>query len=511
MRCKIEGCTVKSAVFGLKGSNDKYCKTHKTSEMIDFVNKKCNHNTCEKTPSYGIIGGKPIVCGQHKTSEMIELVKKKCKNCNTRASFGLKGGKIEYCVEHKTPEMIDLANKKCKFEPCNKQPWFGIKGNIALFCATHKTSEMVDLKSKKCEKCNTKPTFNLKGQKPRFCLAHKETNMINVMGKKCSNKDCDKIPTFGEKGKKATFCKEHKLDNMVDVLNKQCKNNDCNKRANFDIKGGNGKFCFVHKTSDMVDVRHRKCVECGQRDCYGKPGKPTSHCSIHRKAGMIRNSNSKCKSPKCKESAIYGKNLIPTYCETHKNADDINFVERECVSCNLIMILDDNNKCEYCNPESFKTIRLIKQNALMDYLDANNLKGDSTDKIVNGGSCGLERPDRVFDFGDKIVILECDEYQHKNRQCVCEQSRMVNLGQSYGGIPVYFIRWNPDDYKQPNSDKKPDTVLQRHKLVKEFIKDIKQNKLNLPIALVSAFYMYYDEWSGLNNNNWEIITALENM
>lgn len=511
MRCKIEGCTVKSAVFGLKGSNDKYCKTHKTSEMIDFVNKKCNHNTCDTQPRYGIIGGKPIVCSQHKTSEMVDLTTKLCKKCNIKPSFGLKGGKIEYCVEHKTPEMIDLANKKCKFEPCNKQPWFGIKGNIALFCATHKTSEMVDLKSKKCEKCNTKPTFNLKGQKPRFCLAHKETNMINVMGKKCSNKDCDKIPTFGEKGKKATYCKEHKLDNMVDVLNKQCKNNDCNKRANFNIKGGNGKFCFVHKTSDMVDVRHRKCVECGQRDYYGKPGKPTSHCAIHRKAGMIRNSNSKCKSPKCKESAIYGKNLIPTYCEIHKNVDDINFVERECVSCNLIMILDDNNKCEYCNPDSFKTIRLIKQNALMDYLDANNLKGDSTDKIVNGGSCGLERPDRVFDFGDKIVILECDEYQHKNRQCVCEQSRMVNLGQSYGGIPVYFIRWNPDDYKQLNSDKKPDTVLQRHKLVKEFIKDIKQNKLNLPIALVSAFYMYYDEWSGLNNNNWEIITALENM
>ena len=220
-------------------------------------------------------------------------------------------------------------------------------------------------------------------------------------------------------------------------------------------------------------------------------------------------SSSNCKSSNCKESAIYGKNFLPTYCETHKNDDDINFVERECISCNLIMILDDNNKCEYCNPESFKFIRLIKQNALMDYSNANDLKGESTDKIVNGGSCGKERPDRVYDFGDKIVILECDEYQHKNRQCVCEQTRMVNLGQSYGGIPVYFIRWNPDDYKQPNTDKKPDTILQRHKLVKDFIKDIKNNKLKLPVALVSAFYMYYDDWERLNNDNWEIITALE--
>ena len=509
MRCKTEGCTVKSAVFGLKDSIDKYCNIHKTSEMINLVSKKCNHESCNKTPSYGSPGDKPTVCGQHKTSVMVELTKIKCKQCNTRASFGLKGGKVEYCVEHKTPEMIDLANKKCMFESCNKQPTFGIKGYTPLFCIEHKTLEMVDLKSKKCDKCDTKPTFNLKGKKPRFCLAHKEPNMINVVNNKCNHKDCDKIPIFGEKGKKATYCKEHKKNNMVDVYNKQCKFDNCTKRPNFDIKGGNGKFCFEHKTNEMVDVRHRKCVECDQRDYYGKPGKPTTHCFKHRKIGMIRNSNSKCKSPKCKEPALYGKNFVPIYCETHKNADDINFVERECVSCNLVMILDDNNKCEYCNPESFKFIRLIKQNALMDYLDANNLKGESTDKIVNGGSCGKERPDRVYDFGDKIIILECDEYQHKNMLCVCEQTRMVNLGQSYGGIPVYFIRWNPDDYKQPNADKKPDTILQRHKLVKDFIKDIKNNKLKLPVALVSAFYMYYDDWECLNNDNWEIITALE--
>jgi hypothetical protein len=509
MRCKTEGCIKRNASFGLKGSNDKYCKTHKTSEMINVVSKKCNHNSCEKTPRYGLTGGKPTVCGQHKTLEMVELTKKKCEKCNTRASFGLKEGKRQFCVQHKTSEMIDLANKKCNYESCNKQPWFGIKGDIAVCCVTHKTTEMVDLKSKKCEKCDKNPTFGLKNKNARFCLVHKEPNMINVTNKKCSNKDCEKRPIFGLKGKKASHCKEHKEANMVDVLNKQCKNDNCTKRPNFDIKGGTGILCFEHKTNDMVDVRHRKCIECNQRDSYGKPGKPTTHCATHRKTGMIRNSNSKCKSPKCKEFAIYGKNLIPTYCETHKNADDINFVERECVSCNLIMILDDNNKCEYCNPESFKFIRLIKQNALMDYLDANNLKGDSTDKIVNDGSCGKERPDRVYDFGDKIVILECDEYQHKYRQCVCEQTRMVNLGQSYGGIPVYFIRWNPDDYKQHNTDKKPDTILQRHKLVKDFIKDIKNNKLKLPEALVSAFYMYYDDWDCLNNDNWEIITALE--
>ena len=542
MRCHTIGCTIKNADFGLKSDSDRYCRKHKTSEMVRLIGKKCvdcdktpkfglkggkpnycsDHKTtemvsltgskcekCDKPPRYNIKGGKAKFCGDHKTKDMIDLTKKRCEKCDTKPSFGLQGGQVQFCFKHKTIEMIDLVNKKCKFDSCNKQPTFGIKGNRALFCIDHKTNDMVDVNGKKCEKCDINPSFGNKNEKARFCLAHKEPNMINVENKKCKFNLCEKIPTFGKKGERATHCKEHKEDNMVDVLNKQCSNDNCTKRPSFDIKGGNGKFCFEHKTDVMVDVRHRKCIECDQRDHYGKPGKKTTHCATHKTIGMIRNSNSKCKSPKCKESAIYGKNFNPTYCETHKNDDDINFVERECVSCNLIMILDDNNKCEYCNPESFKSIRLIKQNALMNYLDANGLKGESTDKIVNGGSCGKERPDRVYDFGDKIVILECDEYQHKNMQCVCEQTRMVNLGQSYGGIPVYFIRWNPDDYKQVNTTVKPDTILQRHKLVKDFIKDIKGNKLKLPVALVSAFYMYYDGWERLNNENWEIITALE--
>jgi hypothetical protein len=49
----------------------------------------------------------------------------------------------------------------------------------------------------------------------------------------------------------------------------------------------------------------------------------------------------------------------------------------------------------------------------MDSLDARDLKGDSTDKIVEGGICGKERPDRIYDLGDKIIVLECDEHQHR--------------------------------------------------------------------------------------------------
>jgi hypothetical protein len=222
---------------------------------------------------------------------------------------------------------------------------------------------------------------------------------------------------------------------------------------------------------------------------------------------MIRKPNAKCSEKSCKEPAIWGSNWAPKHCETHKTQDEMNLVERACASCGLIYILDNNDKCEMCNPESWATARLAKQNALMDYLDVRNLNGLSTDTTIDSGLCGKERPDRVYDFTDKIVVLECDEHQHRERACVCEQTRMINIGQSFGGTPVYFIRWNPDDYSPENNRKQPELLAKRHKLVGDLISDIKNGKAILPIALVSVIYLYYDDWSCLADEKWSVLLS----
>ena len=177
---------------------------------------------------------------------------------------------------------------------------------------------------------------------------------------------------------------------------------------------------------------------------------------------------------------------------------------------NLLYILDNTNKCENCNPDSWLKARLAKQNALMDYLNIRELRGLSTDTSIDSGICGRERPDRVYDFGDKILILECDENQHRERACTCEQIRMVNIGQSFGGVPVYFIRWNPDDYQPSDNSKKQEVLKKRHKLCGDVISDIKNVKITLPSALVSAIYLYYDGWSSFVDETWKIITPLVN-
>ena len=83
---------------------------------------------------------------------------------------------------------------------------------------------------------------------------------------------------------------------------------------------------------------------------------------------------------------------------------------------------------------------------------------------------------------------------------------MVNIGQSFGGIPVYFIRWNPDGYS--TEKKEPQPIPKRYKLVADLLNDIKNNKYSLPVALVSAFYMYYDGWRSLKDEEWMILTPM---
>ena len=397
-----------------------------------------------------------------------------CINCQKRASFNVVGSKVGlYCSGHKTPEMVDVKSKKCKHSGCQCQPNFNITGSkVGLFCASHKTPEMVDVRNRKCQHpgCQSQPAFNVIGSKVGlYCAIHKTPEMVDVKSKKCQHPGCDKVsPVFNIIGSKV------------------------------------GLYCPIHKTPEMVNVVSKLCQHpgCDIRTRYGIPGKSPTHCAKHREVDMIRRPNSKCIS--CKELAVYGINLKPRHCEIHKVDEDINLTERECVSCGLLYVLDKDNRCENCNPEAFARVALAKQNALMAYLDVHGHPGTTVDdRIIDGGVCGKERPDRVIDLGDKILVVECDENQHKERACSCEQARMVNIAQSFGGVPIYFIRWNPDNYKTEKKKQVP--LNQRYTLLSELLIAIKSCKHVVPTGLVSVIYMFFDGWEGrvsMAESNW---------
>ena len=253
----------------------------------------------------------------------------------------------------------------------------------------------------------------------------------------------------------------------------------------------------------MINVVNKYCETdaCKILPSYGRPGNSVNFCAKHKQIGMIVKPNPKCWNKTCKEKAIWGRSFKLVHCPAHKQPGETNMVEARCVKCALPSVLDPTGHCEYCNPEAFETGRLAKQNALMDFLDMQGLQGETTDRLVDGGECGKERPDRVYDFGDKMLILECDENQHKDRPCLCEQTRMVNLGQAFGGIRVYFLRWNPDEYKGGNA-----ALSTRYKLVAALIKDIRDGRHPVPETLTACKYLYFDGWKGLAAENWNILS-----
>jgi hypothetical protein len=441
---------------------------------------------------------------------MVDVKHKRClsQGCNSHPVFDLPGGKGQFCKTHSTAEMIDVKNKRCASQECDSHPVFDLPGGKGRFCKKHKTAEMIDVKSKRCasQGCNSRPTFDLPGGTGRFCKKHKTEEMVNIKNKRCTSQGCNLYPVFDLLGGTGCFCKAHSTIEMIDVKSKRCATQGCNSQPAFDLPGGKGSFCKTHKTSDMIDVKHKRCVsqDCHTRAYYGRPGHLVTHCHPHRLPGMIRRPNGKCTG--CKQPALYGTHFIPRHCEVHREEEDQNLVEQECVSCHLVMVLGEDQRCEYCHPETFQTARLAKQNALMAYLDHRDLKGTSTDTIVNQGDCGKERPDRVYELPDRVIILECDEHQHRDRACVCEQTRMVNISQGYGGTPVSFIRWNPDDYSHAQEKKLPESITKRYKLVGDLIRDMIQGRTLLPATLLSAIYLYYDEWDGLANEPWKILS-----
>ena len=512
--CNNKDCK-KIAYFNIIGGKGKWCSAHKEPGMIDVKSKKCEHNGCGKNPNYNIPSGKPKYCSEHKLPGMINVKSKQCEHtgCNKVPNFNIVGNPGKYCNEHKLVGMINVLTKRCEHSGCEIiSPSFNFAGGSGILCNEHKLHGMINVRSDKCEYngCEKIPYFDLPSGKGRFCVTHKEVGMVDVKSKKCEFIGCNIRPTFGIDGEKSKFCNSHKTIDMIDVTSRRCKNDDCEYRPIFDIIGGIGRFCSIHKTPEMVNIKQRLCEydNCKIRVSYGNPGNLTSRCYGHRLPGMIRRPNGKC--IRCKQLALYGVNYIPRHCEQHKTEDDQNLIERNCISCNLVMILNNENKCEYCVPELFQRTRLAKQNTLMSYLDFRGLPGTSTDVTINHGECGLERPDRVYEMSEYVLILECDENQHKERQCSCEQLRMVNIGQSFGGLPVYFIRWNPDDYIPFNDSDKPEILSKRHKLVGDFIESILNGIIQLPKdSLVSAFYMYYNDWSTITNEKWITITALE--
>ena len=192
-KCIIEDCN-KQASFGLK--DDKiatHCKSHKSEEMVDVVNKKCLE--CDKIPLYNFKGVKPgIYCNTHKKAEMVNVRHRYCieKGCNTQASFSDQGKPPKYCFLHKKENMNMPYFNQCQEKDCTDRAYFNDPNKAGKkFCKKHKLDGMI---------------------------------AINLI---CNFKDCLISANYNYEGEKAIYCSNHRLDGMINVKDPHCKTPFC--------------------------------------------------------------------------------------------------------------------------------------------------------------------------------------------------------------------------------------------------------------------------------------------
>jgi hypothetical protein len=524
--CEICGINAIYNIEGLKWG--RFCKTHKDINMLNVRNKKCIYTDCKTIPFYNKEGETtPLYCNIHKENGMVDVKSKKCiySGCKTKPTYNKEGEtKGIYCSIHKETDMVDVKNKTCIYPGCKTSPVYNKEGeDKGLYCSGHKEPGMVNVKDKTCiyPGCKTSPVYNKEGETKRlYCSGHKEPGMVDVKNKTCIYPGCKTSPVYNKEGE-TKRCTIH--TGMVDVKNKTCIYEGCKTKPVFNKEGEDkGLYCSGHKEPGMVNVKDKTCIYPGcKTQCqFGYCSQSPSHCAQHKLDYMIikpkrscqGNDDEECKGPwvLCKDMAIYGKDE-PLHCEDHKLDGEICWLVKKCSNCGRDKeLLNKDDLCGICADIPFYEERMnkVKETIMVKYL-RNNIKEVEeilADRIIDS-TCNLYRPDILYDCGTHIVVVECDENQHKNynwESCSLnkslehmEEKRMYEIMVAYG-LPAIFLRWNPDNFNVNGNDgvlriNKKYNNSKRLEILVKWIRYCMKMKVVQGVIYKKLFYDEYEE------------------
>ncbi len=497
---KMCSCGKAQPSLGLKGQKKPiWCARcpDKPPDAIDIKTRRC---VCGKRkPTFNRKGEiTAIWCADcpEKPTEAIDVINRRCVCGKAQPTFNRDGEtKAIWCANcpEKPTDAIDVINRRCV---CGKgRPAFNLKGEtIAIWCpkCPDKPKDVIDIVHRQCVCGKGQPTFNRKGETIAiWCVEcpDKPMDAIDVINRRCV---CGKgQPSFNLTGETIAIWCAHcpdKSPNAIDVIHRRCV---CGKSIpTFNIKGETtGIWCArcPDKPSDAIDVYHPQC-HCGNRAYYNIVGQKPAFCLKHKTPQMVSSPTKRCEFPKCRELAIYGVH-DREHCETHREEAEFNLVERPCLLCGLPNVLSDRQLCSTCEPERAQQYIKRKETRIKHFLDANHIVYESNDKMIDHGACGKERPDFPIDCKTHKVILEVDENQHKYEMEECRTTRMKNVSQMCGGMPVFWIRYNPDAFKLPNGVTAKMTTHQREEHLLEWIHWAMSHP---PTAFASVIYLFYD-------------------
>lgn len=323
------------------------------------------------------------------------------------------------------------------------------------------------------------------------CLRHDHI-FYREMSNICLTANCDKKANYGPKGTtKGYYCVNHKLTDHTCTTQKMCI--VCDKKIPLYGTKVN-THCANCRTDNMINHNYKHCTTdgCERLALYGPLYDTLQHCTTHRSQNEYVVRYPKCET--CQQPAYFTWGKYPTHCETHKQRDQVDVVLQKCTKCdNKDYFKRGDRLCYVCKDvETFVKLTKRKEDAVQRLLDTMQVLYIRDKSIANG--CDRKRPDYLIDCGTHFIVIEVDEFQHRGHgyDCVCEQTRMINIYASLGTEKVVFIRYNPDTFT--DSDGKAHKACDRTPLLHEVVN---KHRNKIPEPPITIEYMYYD---GMQNN-----------
>jgi hypothetical protein len=111
--------------------------------------------------------------------------------------------------------------------------------------------------------------------------------------------------------------------------------------------------------------------------------------------------------------------------------------------------------------------RKRKEERLYNFLTSSGYTPDREPVVhfCNTATKKLARIDFAIYKTDRVVLVECDEDEHRREPVLCEVTRMLDVAAQHAmrsGLPLHFIRFNPDGYAVDGRHQKP-KMAERHK------------------------------------------------
>ncbi len=273
--CTFLGCKSR-ALYAVEGDPPSRCNRHKSTFMIDVMNRRCEVLVCQKVASFGFEGNRKSRCRAHKEPLMECLTGYRCSSagCKSSATFNVPGKPARFCKRHSTDVMLNVSgSRRCQALGCVRQANYGEPQGKRTHCAEHRDEEIMIRKGiRYCESdtCYREATHGTVRLKPTRCWDHQEPGMTAVCRSICKLEDCTKLPWYGLPGFAATHCSQHRLAGMISQPSKRCIALNCRNLALYGVV--KNIHCEEHQEEGEVDLIERNCPSCNLPQILGECG-----------------------------------------------------------------------------------------------------------------------------------------------------------------------------------------------------------------------------------------------